>query len=98
MPPDAASASIRQSPLLSPPEMRSPPAASPAAQERTVRQAARISQLQRKLSEMLGQPAWRESGLGAPADIDALNQKITHLEQHVTDLRLQLELADDDLQ
>ncbi len=69
-----------------------------AAQERTVRQAARISQLQRKLSEMLGQPAWRESGLGAPADIDALNQKITHLEQHVTDLLLQLERADDDLQ
>ena len=42
--------------------------------------------------------AWRESGLGAPADIDALSQKITHLEQHVTDLRLQLERADDDLQ
>jgi predicted nucleic acid-binding Zn-ribbon protein len=46
----------------------------------------------------LGQQAWRESGLGAAADIDALNQKITHLEQHVTDLRLQLEQKDQDLQ
>ena len=69
-----------------------------AAQERTSRQAARISQLEHKLSELLGQQAWRDSGLGAPADIDALNQKITHLEQHVTDLRLQLERKDEDLQ
>ena len=69
-----------------------------AAQERTARQAARLTQLERKLSDLLGQQAWRESGLGAPADIDALNQKITHLEQHVTDLRLQLEQKEQDLQ
>jgi len=69
-----------------------------AAQERAARQAARVCQLERKLSELLGQQAWREFGLGAPADIDALNQKITHLEQHVTDLRLQLERKDEDLQ
>ncbi len=69
-----------------------------AAQERTARQAARIRQLEHKLSELLGQQAWRDSGLGAPADIDALNQKITHLKQHVTDLRLQLERKDEDLQ
>lgn len=69
-----------------------------AAQERTSRQAARICQLERKLSELLGQQAWRDSGLGAPADIDALNQKITHLHQHVTDLRVQLEQKDQDLQ
>ena len=54
-----------------------------AAQERAARQAARVSQFDRKLSELLGQQAWRESGLGAPADIDTLNQKITHLEQRV---------------
>jgi hypothetical protein len=69
-----------------------------AAQERASRQAARICQLEHKLSELLGQQAWRDSGLGAPADIDALNQKITHLQQHVTELRLQLERKDEDLQ
>ena len=29
-------------------------------------------------TDALGQQAWHESGLGAPADIEALNQKITH--------------------
>ena len=46
---------------------------------------------------MLGERAWRDSGLGAPADIDALGHKITHLEQQVTDLRLQLEEGDEEL-
>jgi len=41
--------------------------------------------------------ATHESGLGAPADIDALNQKITHLEQQAADLRLQLGERDQDL-
>jgi transposase-like protein len=59
-----------------------------AAQERAARLAARVRQLEHRLSELLGQQAWHESGLGAPADIDALNQKITHLEQHAADLRL----------
>ena len=33
----------------------------------------------------------------APADIDALNQKITHYEQQAADLRLQLEERGDEL-
>ena len=41
--------------------------------------------------------AWRESGLAAPADIDALNQKISQLEQQIIDLRLQLEEQGEDL-
>jgi hypothetical protein len=45
-------------------------------------------QLEKRLSEALGEQAWRESGLGAPADIDALDQKITYLEQQSADLRL----------
>jgi hypothetical protein len=45
----------------------------------------------------LGEQAWRESGLAAPADIDALNQKISQMEQQVIDLRLQLEEQGDDL-
>ncbi len=68
-----------------------------AAQERAIRLSARIQQLERRLSEALGEQAWRESGLGTPADIDALNQKITHLEQQATDLKLQLAGRDDDL-
>jgi hypothetical protein len=68
-----------------------------AAHERAARLSARIQQLEKRLSEALGEEAWRESGLGAPADIDALAQKITHLEQQAADLRLQLEERDDDL-
>jgi hypothetical protein len=68
-----------------------------AAHDRAIRLNARVQQLEHRLSEALGEQAWRESGLGTPADIDALNQKITHLEQQATDLRLQLEERDEDL-
>ncbi|MGH3422710.1 MAG: hypothetical protein ACRDOD_24305 [Streptosporangiaceae bacterium] len=68
-----------------------------AAHERAVRLNTRVQHLEKRLSEALGDQAWRESGLGAPADIDALNQKITSLEHQVADLRLQLEERDDDL-
>lgn len=68
-----------------------------AAHERAVRLNTRIQHLEKRLSQALGDHAWHESGLGAPADIDALNQKITRLEQQVVDLRLQLEERDDDL-
>jgi len=68
-----------------------------AACERAVRLNARVRQLEKRLSEALGEQAWRESGLGTPADIDALSQTITHLEQQATDLRLQLQERDQDL-
>ena len=68
-----------------------------AAHERAIRLTARVRQLENRLSEALGNQAWRESGLGTPADIDALNQKITHLEQQAAGLRLQLEERDEDL-
>ena len=68
-----------------------------AAHERALRLTARIRQLEKRLSEALGEQAWRESGLGAPADIDALNQKITYLEQKAADLQLQLNERDQDL-
>lgn len=44
-----------------------------AAHERAVRLNARVQQLEKRLSDALGEEAWRESGLGAPADIDALS-------------------------
>ena len=68
-----------------------------AAHERCVRLNARVRQLEKRLSEALGDQAWRESGLGAPADTDALSQQVTHLEQQAIDLRLQLEEQGQDL-
>ena len=68
-----------------------------AAHERALRLTARIQHLEKRLSEALGEQAWRESGLGAPADIDTLNHTIANMEQHVTDLRLQLEERSDEL-
>lgn len=68
-----------------------------AAQQRCIRMAARTQHLETRLSALLGEQAWRESGLGAPDDIDQLKQQIVKLEQHVVDLRLQLEERDQDL-
>ncbi|ETA00345.1 hypothetical protein CcI156_21890 [Frankia sp. CcI156] len=68
-----------------------------AAHERAIRLATRIHQLENRLSGTLGEQTWRESGLGAPADIDTLNARIMNLEQHVVDLRLQLAERDQDL-
>ena len=67
------------------------------AHQRAVRLAARVHQLEQRLSEALGEQAWHESGLGVPDDIDRLKQQISTLEQHGIDLRLQLEERDDDL-
>lgn len=68
-----------------------------AAGERAARLHSRVRQLEKRLSEALGEQAWRESGLGTPADIGALNQKIINLEQQAIDLRLQLEEQGEDL-
>jgi uncharacterized protein DUF6262 len=68
-----------------------------AAQQRCARMAARTQQLQTRLSEMLGEQAWRESGLGAPDDIEQLKQRIVFLEQQIIDVRLQLEERDQEL-
>ena len=67
------------------------------ALERSARQTQRISQLEKKLSHVLGDNAWKESGLGAPTDIDALQQRITTLEQQLADVTAQLAARDDDL-
>jgi chromosome segregation ATPase len=68
-----------------------------AAQHRCVRLTARTQQLETRLSEILGEQAWRSSGLGAPTDIDQLQRQIVNLEQQVVDLRLQLEERDAEL-
>ena len=67
------------------------------AQGQVARQATRIRQLESKLSQMLGEQAWRESGLGAPEDIDKLKRRITELERHVVELARQLEERGEEL-
>jgi chromosome segregation ATPase len=67
------------------------------ALERNKRLASRVRQLEKRLSQTLGEAAWTESGLGAPADIDQLQRRITMLEQELADTRGQLEERSDDL-
>jgi hypothetical protein len=68
-----------------------------AAHERVLRLAARVRQLEHRLSETLGEQAWHESGLAAPVDPGSLAQQNSQLHQQVIDLRLQLEERDQDL-
>jgi hypothetical protein len=67
------------------------------ANERATRQAARIRLLENKLSELLGDQAWRDSGLGAPDDIEQSKRRITQLEQQVVDLTSILAERDQEL-
>jgi chaperonin cofactor prefoldin len=68
-----------------------------AAHDRAHRLNTRVQQLEHRLSETLGEHAWRATGLGNPPDIEALNQRITTLEGQVTDLQAQLSERDEDL-
>jgi hypothetical protein len=68
-----------------------------AAQQRAVRMHTRVRQFEQRLSQLLGEKTWRESGLGAPDDIDELKARINHLEQQAVDLQIQLEERDQDL-
>jgi chromosome segregation ATPase len=66
------------------------------AQARNTRLAARVQQSEKRLSQVLGAQAWQESGLGAPADLDEPQRKITRLEQHNAGLTASLEEAQAD--
>jgi hypothetical protein len=67
------------------------------AQQRAARLSDRVHQLESRLSSLLGEHAWQESGLGAPAGIDTLKQHNHALEQQVVELRLQLDEREQDL-
>ncbi|WP_328865264.1 DUF6262 family protein [Streptomyces sp. NBC_00304] len=54
------------------------------ALDRNKRLAARIRQLENRLSSELGNAVWAESGLGAPVDIDQLQRRIALLEQEAS--------------
>lgn len=68
-----------------------------AAHERAARLAQHNRQLQQRLSELLGEQAWRESGLGAPEDIDKLKSRIAELEQAAIEQARQLEERSEEL-
>src|SRR5262249_13048798 len=59
-------------------------------QARNDRMAQTITVLERRLSEALGEAAWKVSGLGAPLDMEALHQRIRDLEQDNITLRERL--------
>lgn len=67
------------------------------AQDRITRLSRENAQLRQRLSEQLGEQAWRESGLGAPDDVDRLHRRVTELEQHTAEQRRQLSERDDEL-
>jgi hypothetical protein len=68
-----------------------------AAGERAIRLNARARQLEKRLSEALGEQAWRECGLGHAPDPDQLRQQAADLQQQLIDLRLKLEERDEEL-
>ena len=68
-----------------------------AAHERSARLAARVRQLEHRLSDALGEQVWRESGLGQPDELGLLKQQVTHLAEENPQLRGSLTERDQDL-
>ncbi|MGW6862888.1 hypothetical protein ACWGHM_30270 [Streptomyces sp. NPDC054904] len=68
-----------------------------AADARTARLAAQARRREMRLSEVLGEQVWRESGIGDPEDTEQLKAPITTFEQQVLDLELKLQEQGDDL-
>ncbi|WP_328884747.1 DUF6262 family protein [Streptomyces sp. NBC_00299] len=67
------------------------------ALERNKRLAARVRQLEKRLSTELGERVWEASGLGASADIDQLQRRINVLEQELADKQGELEERTEEL-
>jgi chromosome segregation ATPase len=67
------------------------------SENRAKRLADRVALLEKRLSEVLGEQVWQQSGLGTPDDVEDLKRKIINLEESNADLRLKLEEATDEL-
>ncbi|MGW2182958.1 DUF6262 family protein [Streptomyces sp. NPDC001732] len=65
--------------------------------DRIRRQDTHIRHLEQRLAEALGEQVWQQAGLGGPPDHDALQKRVSQLEQHTAELRQQLADRDDDL-
>jgi hypothetical protein len=68
------------------------------AQARNTRLNSQVQRLERRLSQLMGEQAWRESGLGAPTDIEELQRTITRLEQQTVELTRTLEEREAELE
>ncbi|WP_298345913.1 DUF6262 family protein [Ferrimicrobium sp.] len=68
-----------------------------AAKERNARYATRVQQLEHRLSQLMGEQTWQESGLGAPDNIDQLRGRIALLEAELADVKIQLVERTDEL-
>lgn len=65
--------------------------------ERNTRLRSRVQQLERRLSEHLGEQTWHASGLGAPPDIETLHRRNNQLVQENVELRRRLDERDQEL-
>ncbi|GHE16012.1 DUF6262 family protein [Streptomyces alanosinicus] len=65
---------------------------------RNTRLITQIRSLERRLSKLMGEQTWRESGLGPPADHEELQRQVVHLEQMNTELTARLEERDAELE
>ncbi|MCX4882741.1 MULTISPECIES: hypothetical protein [unclassified Streptomyces] len=68
------------------------------ALERNTRLAMRVRQLEKRLSQQLGEQAWSESGLGASPDIDHLLRHVVRLEQDLAEKCGELEARTEELE
>ncbi|MEN8650626.1 DUF6262 family protein [Streptomyces sp. 21So2-11] len=68
------------------------------ALERNKRLAARVRQLEKRLSTELGERVWEASGLATPTDIDDLQRRVTLLEQELADTSGELEDRTEELE
>ena len=67
------------------------------AHDRITRLTRDNSRLQQRLSEHLGDQAWRDAGLATAADVEQLQTRVAELEHQAAELRRQLTERDDDL-
>ncbi|MGW2587037.1 DUF6262 family protein [Streptomyces virginiae] len=68
------------------------------AHERNARLTGRITLLEQRLSQLMGEQTWRDSGLGAPDSVEQIQKRVVQLEQEKGDLKLKLEEALEDLE
>ncbi|WP_330309879.1 MULTISPECIES: hypothetical protein [unclassified Streptomyces] len=68
------------------------------ALERNNRLAARVRQLEKRLSQPIGVKVWADSGLGTSADIDHLQRRITTLEQQLSNKQGELDERTEELE
>ncbi|MCX4411359.1 hypothetical protein ACFV8Z_40950 [Streptomyces sp. NPDC059837] len=69
-----------------------------AANERNARLAGRITLLEGRLSQLMGEQVFAEAGLGAPERTEKLQQRIVQLEQDNADVKLKLDEGLEDLE